>query len=226
MDKIKVKAVFFDLWNTIAFTGSKDIFREMQVRFGLNEITHAQFLQECENAIMLEEFHDLEHLYTKLLNHFSVPSGEILLGDLDFLWSNALKKAKLFPEAEKVLKKTRKSFKTALISNCENFGVKALLNSNGFDLKKYFNEVVFSYETGLLKPNPKIFSLALKKLKLKPEEAVMVGDSVRTDVNGARKAGMKAILIDRKRKNNGKKLNADRVIHSLNELEEVIEYRE
>jgi putative hydrolase of the HAD superfamily len=104
--------------------------------------------------------------------------------------------------------------------------VKALLNSNGFDLKKYFNEVVFSYETGLLKPNPKIFSLALKKLKLKPEEAVMVGDSVRTDVNGARKAGMKAILIDRKRKNNGKKLNADRVIHSLNELEEVIEYRE
>ncbi len=223
MEKLKVKAVFFDLWNTLAFTDSKkDLFREMQVRFGLNEITHSQFLQGCERAIMLEEFETLEHLYSKLLNYFSVPSGEIMLGDLDFLWNYTLKKNKFYPETKKVLTKTKKHFKTALISNCENFGVKGL--SNGFDFKDYFDEIILSCDVNLLKPNSKIFQVPLKKLKVKPEQAVMIGDSIRTDMKGAKRSGLKTILIDRKQRFKGKKLEVDAVISSLNELEKVIEF--
>jgi putative hydrolase of the HAD superfamily len=224
MNKMKVKAVFFDLWNTIAFTDSnKDIFREMQVRFGLNELTHSQFLQECEKAIMMEEFETLEHLYSKLLNHFSIPSGEILLGDLDFLWNHALRHDKPFPESEKMLAKTKNHFKTALVSNCESFGFKKILNHYGF--KKYFDEIILSCDVGLLKPHPQIFHLPLKKLKLKPEEAVMIGDSIRTDVNGAKKIGMKTILIDRTEKYEGRKIEVDAVISSLEELPKVIEFK-
>ncbi|MBU2100482.1 HAD family hydrolase [Candidatus Micrarchaeota archaeon] len=224
MSKLKVKAVFFDLWNTIAFTDSdKEIFREMQIRFGLNELTHSQFLQECEKAIMMEEFESLEHLYSKLLHHFSIPSGEILLGDLDFLWNHALKHDKPFPESEKMLAKTKKHFKTALVSNCESFGFKKILNHFGF--KKYFDEIILSCEVGLLKPHPQIFRLPLHKLKLKPEQAVMIGDSLRTDMHGAKHAGLKTILIDRKGKHKGRKIEADAVISSLNELNKVIEFK-
>ncbi len=223
MKKMKVKAVFFDLWNTLAFTDSKkDLFVEMQIRLGLNELTHSQFLRECENAIMLEEFETLDLLYSKLLNYFSVPTGEILLGDLDFLWNNTLKSNKLFPETKKVLKKTRKHFKTALISNCENFGIKTL--SNGFKFNDFFDEIVLSCDIKLLKPNPKIFFLPLKRLGIKPSDAVMIGDSVRTDINGAKKAGLKTILIDRKGKFKGKKIPADAVISSLNELDKIINF--
>ncbi|MFH1663345.1 MAG: HAD family hydrolase [archaeon] len=222
--KLKVKAVFFDLWNTIAFTDSKkEVFREMQIRLGLNELTHSQFLQECENAIMTEEFESIDHLNARLLNHFNVPTGEILLGDLDFMWNHALKNNKLFPETIKALEKTKKHFKTALISNCENFGVKSL--SKDFSLSNYFDEVVLSCETGLLKPNPKIFLLPLKKLKIKPQDAVMIGDSMRTDMGGAKRAGMKTILIDRKGKAKGKNLSVDAVINSLNELPEIISFK-
>jgi len=224
MKKLKVKAVFFDLWNTIAFTDvKKDVFREMQVRMGLNELTPDQFLHECENAIMLQEFESLQHMYSRLLSHFSLNSGEILLGDLDFLWSHSLKKDKFFPETKTVLAKTRKHFKTALVSNCENFGFKYL--SKEFDFSKYFNEIILSCDVGLLKPNPKIFYLPLKKLKVKPFEAVMVGDSMRTDMIGAKRAGLKTILLDRKNKFKGKKPEVDAVIHSLNELNKVIEFK-
>lgn len=223
--KLKVKAVFFDLWNTIAFTDiKKDVFREMQIRLGLNELTHSQFLQECENAIMLEEFDSLKHLYSKLLNYFSITSGEILVGDLDFLWNSALKNNKLYPDTKKVLLKTKKHFKTALISNCENFGVQSLSHSNGFKLEKYFDEIMLSCDVGLIKPNPKIFLVPLKKLKVEPEQAVMIGDSMRTDIKGAKRAGMKTILIDRKKRFKGKKLKVDAVISSLNELDEVIDF--
>jgi len=204
MKKIKVKAVFFDLWHTLAFSDLKrDFFMDIQERLGLNEMTHEQFLFECEQAIMLEEFGSLDQLYTKLLNHFSHPLGEILLGDLDFLWNNSLKTIKLYPETKKVLKKTRKKFKTALVSNCENFAVNKL-NSDGLKFSDYFDQTILSCDVALLKPNPKIFRLPLKRLKIKPDEAVMVGDSIRTDMTGAKRAGMKTVLIDRKNRFKGK----------------------
>ncbi len=225
MEKLKVKAVFFDLWHTLAFSDlKKDFFMDIQERLGLNEITHAQFMCECEQAIMLEKFESLDQLYTKLLNHFSHPVGEILLGDLDFLWNKSLKTIKLYPETKKVLKKTRKNFKTALVSNCENFAVNHL-NSNGLKFNDFFDETILSCDVALLKPNPKIFRLPLKKLKIKPAEAVMVGDSLRTDMTGAKRAGMKSILIDRKNRHKGKKLSVDAVIHSLDELDEIIEFK-
>ncbi|HKC93746.1 MAG TPA: HAD-IA family hydrolase, partial [Nitrospira sp.] len=47
------------------------------------------------------------------------------------------------------------------------------------------------------KPSPKIFQLALEKHVLDPEEALYVGDSLHDDVEGATKAGLRAVLLDR-----------------------------
>jgi len=48
------------------------------------------------------------------------------------------------------------------------------------------------------KPAPKIFHLALEKHAVDPEEALHVGDSLREDVEGAKKAGLHAVLLNRK----------------------------
>ena len=45
------------------------------------------------------------------------------------------------------------------------------------------------------KPEPHLFELALGRMGLTAEEAAMVGDSVDSDVRGARRAGMTAILF-------------------------------
>lgn len=50
---------------------------------------------------------------------------------------------------------------------------------------------------GRIKPHPSIFEAALEALGVSPGEAVMVGDSYRDDIEGARALGMRAILVDR-----------------------------
>jgi putative hydrolase of the HAD superfamily len=57
--------------------------------------------------------------------------------------------------------------------------------------------VVDSRTHGRVKPHPTIFQAALDRLGIGAADAVMVGDSLEEDVEGARALGMRAILIDR-----------------------------
>jgi HAD superfamily hydrolase (TIGR01549 family) len=57
----------------------------------------------------------------------------------------------------------------------------------------------FSYELGLVKPDPAIYAHAANAMAVKPEECLFVGDSNRSDVEGPRKAGMQSLKIERHR---------------------------
>jgi putative hydrolase of the HAD superfamily len=57
--------------------------------------------------------------------------------------------------------------------------------------------IVDSRSHGWVKPHPTIFQAALDALGVSAEDAVMVGDSLEEDVEGARALGMRAILVDR-----------------------------
>jgi HAD superfamily hydrolase (TIGR01450 family) len=45
------------------------------------------------------------------------------------------------------------------------------------------------------KPEPPLFELALARMQLEPAEAAMVGDSVDSDIRGARRVGLTAVLV-------------------------------
>src|SRR5215471_5668537 len=53
---------------------------------------------------------------------------------------------------------------------------------------------ISSAEHGLMKPHPSIFHAALKCLKVAAEDAVMVGDQVRHDIEGALRAGLRDVF--------------------------------
>jgi HAD superfamily hydrolase (TIGR01549 family) len=57
--------------------------------------------------------------------------------------------------------------------------------------------IVDSRRHGRVKPHPTIFQAALDLLGVSASDAVMVGDSIEEDIEGARALGMRAILIDR-----------------------------
>ena len=57
--------------------------------------------------------------------------------------------------------------------------------------------IVDSRSHGRVKPHPTIFQAALERLGVDAADAVMVGDSLEEDVEGARALGMRAILVDR-----------------------------
>ncbi len=79
------------------------------------------------------------------------------------------------------------------------------LVSNGIrDLREFVahhrldvDAIVDSRRHGRVKPHPTIFQAALGELGVAPAEAVMVGDSLAEDVEGARALGMRALLVDR-----------------------------
>jgi HAD superfamily hydrolase (TIGR01662 family) len=56
---------------------------------------------------------------------------------------------------------------------------------------------ISSFHHGKTKPHASIFRAVLKLLEVDPQEALMVGDSVDDDIEGARGIGMQAVLIDR-----------------------------
>ena len=63
--------------------------------------------------------------------------------------------------------------------------------------------IVDSRSHGRVKPHPTIFLAALDALAVAPAEAVMVGDSLEEDYEGARALGMRAILVDRENRHPG-----------------------
>jgi len=60
-------------------------------------------------------------------------------------------------------------------------------------LTDLFEATVISCDVGYMKPHPRIFQYALKRMGVDAEETVMVGDSLRADVEGAKTLGMTAV---------------------------------
>ena len=64
------------------------------------------------------------------------------------------------------------------------------------ELDRYVDLLVVSEEAGISKPDPRIFEIALDRLRGRPQEAVMIGDSWDADVVGALAAGIRAIWFN------------------------------
>ena len=65
------------------------------------------------------------------------------------------------------------------------------------DIAKYFDTVVISEDVGLIKPDPRIFSIALERIGARAQDAVFVGDNWTNDIVGALNIGMAAVWLNR-----------------------------
>ena len=84
----------------------------------------------------------------------------------------------------------------------------------------YFEALAFSDEVGYVKPDPRLFMAALEALGVEPGKAVHVGDSVKSDVLGAKNAGMKTVWL--KTRDQAMVAEPDRIITSLTQLPETL----
>ncbi len=88
----------------------------------------------------------------------------------------------------------RIGYRLGIISNWEAWLPTLLISVGIADL---FDHVVISGVCGLEKPDARIFERALHEGGYRPEEVLYVGDRPSHDVEPARKAGMRPILLDR-----------------------------
>lgn len=108
----------------------------------------------------------------------------------------------------------RRGLRLVVVSNA-NGTVRAKLDRVG--LGRFMHHVLDSFEEGVEKPDPRIFHIALERSGASPERTVHVGDFFHIDVEGARAAGLPAVLVDRAG------LHADRACARVADLLELVD---
>ena len=207
-----IRAVLLDLGGTLVDSGRgtelavRELIRRFK-RYGA-ELDEGRVLREWweiwkarvyDPGLMVEK---IRAMVAELLSRFGISSSH-LDEAFDLFLSEEVKHTKPFPEVPQVLEELRKlGCRLAVISNCSSRWGNGVLDSTG--LRGYFDLVLISDEIGVAKPDEMIFELALRSLRVGREEAIMVGDDPKTDVEGATRAGIRACLVDRTGKWAGK----------------------
>lgn len=91
-----------------------------------------------------------------------------------------------------VIKELRQKYKTGIISNA---GAHFWNMFSREEIDEYFDEVVLSYEWGIIKPDRRIFEIAAERLGVEAGECVFVDDKER-NVRAAEGCGMKGIVYE------------------------------
>ncbi len=166
---------------------------------------------EIRPFIKVREIH--KNRLRQIYRHFGVIRD--LESDLNYLWES-LSGCKMYPETPDVLEKLSKRAKLALLTNADSDDpLIEIVRASGVK----FEAIVTSDQVKCYKPDGKIFEVVLKKMGLKPNEVIMVGDSLIADIAGAKNSGIRSVWVNR----TGKTINdglptPDWEIQNLNEL--------
>lgn len=98
---------------------------------------------------------------------------------------------------ETMLKLKSDGYRIGVISNAALYSEVMIKCFEYAGIRDLIEGFVFSYDDGIGKPDISIFQKALEKFQISPQEAIMVGDNVQSDVEPARKLGMDTIWFNR-----------------------------
>ncbi len=130
---------------------------------------------------------------------------------------------RLYEDAVPALESLAEKYQLGIIAN-QTDGLRQRLRHLGID--KYFRYVISSWDCGVMKPDPEIFRIALKRADCAPEEAMMVGDRLDNDIRPAKGLGFRTTWI---KKGFGglqsipsDSFRPDYIVHSLQEIAEIL----
>ncbi|MFW9939198.1 MAG: HAD family hydrolase [Candidatus Thorarchaeota archaeon] len=207
-----IKGILFDLYGTLLISrNSKKAWKNWLITFykylkcyGL-DLTKRNFVRICTDFFTKPEPSKLLNNLTVYENRIKYFSDNLGLNLKEFeiketayacvdAWHQYLR---IDLEAVPLLRKLKKSKKLALITNFDHPPyIYSILNK--YNSLEYFDEITISGEVGFKKPDPSIFLMTLKKMDLTSQDVIYIGDS-KEDIIGATKAGIKPILIQRKK---------------------------
>jgi putative hydrolase of the HAD superfamily len=203
MQMQNIQHVFFDLDHTLwDFEKNSDL--TFQKIFKMNDLS-------VDLHSFLEVYRPLNFKFWKLYREEKVTKSELRYGRLkntfdaiDFPISDTLIYLiadqyiehladfnHLFDGAIEILDYLNQKYTLHIITNgFEEIQTKKMINSK---IYHYFEKVITSESVGVKKPNPKVFKHALEIANANIDQAIMIGDSIEADINGALGVGMKAI---------------------------------
>jgi FMN phosphatase YigB (HAD superfamily) len=107
------------------------------------------------------------------------------------LWSSIFPPHTLVPES--LLAALAGSHRLLLLSNTNAIHFPYI--QRNYPLLKHFHEFVLSYEVGVMKPDPVIYTTAALRANCKPEDCLFI-DDIEENVEGARRVGMQSVRFE------------------------------
>lgn len=172
-----IEAILFDLDGVLinSFESWYHAFNEMLRAYGKEEIGRAEFKEKCWGP-------DLEHNLADL--NLGEEAGKYCINEQLKL----IGIIELFPGVKEVLGRVREEYKlkVGLVTNTPKENVRAIFEH--FQLSNHFDVIVTGDDVKNGKPNAEMVVAACEKLTLKPENAILVGDT-EIDFQAGKSAG-------------------------------------
>ncbi len=196
-----IKAVFIDYTGTIITTGGKDIEEFVRRVCQNSDMTdHKEFtnywwgmVKEYEGGCGDDSYVTEDEMVDKMLDRCA---KEIHLrenfDELHTLCQRFWMYAPLFEDTKEFFEKC--PYPIYIISNNGEKYIAEAMRVN--DISP--TGIISANAVKASKPHPKLFNRALEVSGCKPNEVVHIGDSISSDVNGAKAVGINPILLDRK----------------------------
>lgn len=209
-----IQAVLFDVDGTLRANhpSSVNTFLDYAITLGFQDDpsrrlaairwTHAYWAQSSEWVEDRQAFAGQEDLFwvnyaRRHLVAFGCPEEKaaVLAPQMHAYMKDVYKpEDQVLPEVHTTLEELRQAgFRMAVLTNrtqpCDEY-----LQSLG--LLSYFDFALVAGAISFWKPQPEIFHHALKRLELRPDQVIYVGDNYYADVVGAQRAGLRPVLLD------------------------------
>ena len=184
-----IRAVVFDLWNTLVHSGHGDPFKHLQRLLAPGQL---DLFPELKRDAMGRLHPDAEAFLGEWKDRLGLSPAQLLA--MAEVFRTAAGDAAWFPEALEAVRETRRLARIALLSNTQSFDLAFL---DRLQLTELLPVRMLSAEMGHLKPSGAAVEAVQRRLGLFPGELAMVGDSWRDDITGALDAGWTAIWVNR-----------------------------
>ena len=181
-----IRAVLFDIGGVLEITPDLGVTRQWEDRLGLpagglDERMRDAWVGGSLGTITLDDVHQA------LRDRLGLDQGQLVEFMAD-LWREYLGTANT--ELIGYARGLRPRYRTGIISN--SFVGAREREQAAYGFEDLVDEIVYSHEAGMSKPDPRIYAMACTRLGVRPEETVFLDDSEMC-VSGARVAGMHAV---------------------------------
>ena len=230
------KTLFIDLDNTLYdFSGNS---REAYIAV-YNLLDYDRWFRSFEHYYEIYEEYNLrlwalyaegkitkEHLNAERYSHplrvVGAPDPEAIGAQF---WDEAMKRlplgSRLMPHAKEILTYLRPKYKMYILSNGFTELQSRKMQSAG--ITHFFDGMILSEDIGVNKPNPAIFTHALRVAESTAEESLMIGDNYEVDIEGAQRVGIDQVFYNISKKDlNPEHPQPTFTITSLLELKKIL----
>lgn len=190
-----IRAVLFDFSGTLfrleheALEDHGDLMRALTAPVGVAEGLSPEMAEAWHRRDLDQDLH--RDVHVNALQAAGLTGDGEALAFYERLVSAAYWRA--YPDTVQALRTASEA--GLLIAVVSNIGWDIRVVLNKFGVAHLVDEVVLSYEEGVIKPDPKIFLTACERLGIDPRDVLMVGDSEEAD-GGARAVGAKVAIVE------------------------------